>query len=477
MVFSSALFLTFFFPIVFFLYYLASNKHRNAILIFASLFFYAWGAPKFIYVLLPLTAIDFLLVNAMYKTTAGTRKKILLAGSIFINLGILAYFKYCNFFIENVNHILEYFGAKHLEWTQVALPIGISFFCFETLTYSIDAYRGVIKPLEKLTDYYLYIFFFPKLIAGPIVKFNLIEKQIPADGRVTDHLNIVEGFGRFCIGLAKKVLIANTMAEFADSYLNGGIESLNQLNSTSAWLAIISYTMQIYFDFSGYSDMALGMARMFGFNLPENFNNPYTAKSITEFWRKWHMTLGAWMKEYLYIPLGGNKVSKYKMYLNLWIVFLVSGLWHGASWNFVIWGAFHGFFLIMDRLFLEKFLNKAGSVIATIFTFLVVIIGWVFFRLDHFSEARLVIKKMFEFNFSDINIANASEFNVVLICALVFSFFTSFKIGKYIQDKVYYSGIFYNRPIISVVFFLCVFSLCLARITASGFNPFIYFRF
>ena len=475
MVFSGVIFLAFFFPIFIFCYHFAAEKHKNWIVLFTSLIFYAWGAPKFIYILLPLTAIDFYIVKYMYRLPSGVRKKLWLTASLLINLGILAYFKYSNFFIENVNQLLESAGISQVQWTYVALPIGISFFCFETLTYSIDAYRKVIKPLDKLTDYYLYIFLFPKLIAGPIVRFNLIENQIPSSGRTTCNDDIILGFWRFCLGLAKKILIANTMAEFCDSHLNG---DLANLSTSTAWLAMLAYTFQIYFDFSGYSDMALGIGRMIGFRLPENFDNPYTSRSISEFWRRWHMTLGGWMKEYLYIPLGGNKVkTKSRLYFNLWLVFLISGLWHGASWNFVIWGAFHGLFLILDRLFLLKVLEKIGSLPSTIITFVIVLLGWVFFRMESFGDATIIIQKLFSFNFSKIPLHQNREFYTILVLALVFSFFTSTAAGKAVQKKVYYTT---YTPLVSlgIVLLSCLtFMICLARITSSGFNPFIYFRF
>lgn len=475
MVFSSVIFLLFFFPLVFTVYRLAPLSVKNWVLLLASLVFYAWGAPKFIFVLLPLTAIDFVIVKKMYGMSEGRRKKAWLTFSILINLGILAYFKYANFFVDNVNAVLLELGVQQIEWVNVLLPIGISFFCFETLTYSIDAYRGVIRPLKNLWDYYLYIFLFPKLIAGPIVRFNLIEDQISPSGRITSNDDILLGFRRFAIGLAKKVLIANVMAEKADFYLGG---NLSELTSTTAWIGALAYTFQIYFDFSGYSDMALGMGRMMGFRLPENFDNPYTSKSISEFWRRWHITLGAWMKEYLYIPLGGNKVnSTWRLYFNLWLVFLISGLWHGASWNFVIWGAYHGLFLILDRLFLLRWLEKAGSIFSTIFTFLVVVIGWMFFRLDHFSDTLLVLEKMLSFEFTALPWFEFREFTAIFILAILFAFFTAFRKGKRIQELVYYT--LYSPKTTAAItgVSMLLFIVAVARITSSGFNPFIYFRF
>ncbi|MFM2208082.1 MAG: hypothetical protein RL213_2057 [Bacteroidota bacterium] len=475
MVFSSIIFLLYFFPFVFTAYRISPARFRNFLLLFASLVFYAWGAPKFIYLLLPLTAVDFLVVRKMYALPRGNAKRWWLTASILINMGILAYFKYANFFIDNVNMLLHSAGFREVGWTEVALPIGISFFCFETLTYSIDAYRGVIRPLEKLSDYYLYIFFFPKLIAGPIVRFNLIENQMQAGDRVTTNDDILLGFWRFMLGLAKKVLIANVMAEKADLYLDGDLDGLN---ATTAWIGMLAYTFQIYFDFSGYSDMALGMSRMLGFRLPENFDNPYTSKSISEFWRRWHMTLGGWMKEYLYIPLGGNKVdSRWRLYFNLWVVFLISGLWHGASWNFVIWGAFHGIFLVLDRLFLLKFLGRIGPVFSNIFTFFIVLLGWVFFRMETFSEALTVIRAMATFDFGSFGAYENREFLLVMSLAVLFSFFTAFRQGRRIQDLVYYTVYSPRTSLLVTALSVILFILCVGRITSSGFNPFIYYRF
>ena len=473
MVFSSVVFLLYFLPFFLLFYYLAAPQYKNYIILLFSLFFYSWGAPKFIFVLLPLTGVDFFIVRKMFSATTPGKRKWLLIASLSINLGILFYFKYCNFFIENINTVLAGFGAKNVQWTAVALPIGISFFCFETLTYSIDAYRRVIKPLDKLTDYYLYILLFPKLIAGPIVRFNLIGDQIHNRTETVDDR--LMGFFRFIIGLSKKVLIANVMGKMADTYFNG---NLHELNGTQAWVGILAYTFQIYFDFSGYSDMALGIARMIGFRLPENFDNPYISGSITEFWRRWHMTLGMWMREYLYIPLGGSRVkSKFRLYFNLWVVFLVSGLWHGASWNFVIWGAYHGLFLIMDRMFLLRFYERIGKIPSTIITFFIVVNGWVLFRIEKFSDAKLVFSKLFSFRIHWQAFSDDREFWLMFVLASLFAFLTLSKRGKRIQDKVYYSD--YSIRSYGLATFTCLslFIICIAAITSSGFNPFIYFRF
>jgi alginate O-acetyltransferase complex protein AlgI len=342
MVFSSIVFLYYFLPLFLIVYYAVGRNYKNAVILCGSIFFYAWGAPKFIFVILGTTVIDFYVVRLMDAAKQKRSKKLLLATSLCINLGMLFYFKYSNFFVENLNTILHSAGIQTLSWTKLVLPIGISFYTFETLTYVVDVYRGVHKPLKNFWDYQLYIILFPKLIAGPIIRFHEFADQVydHADHETID--NKLRGFYRFLIGLGKKVLIANAVGLAANKIFALPAE---QLGTMQAWFGALAYTFQIYFDFSGYSDMAIGLGLMMGFRFPENFNNPYTALSITDFWRRWHITLGAWMREYLYIPLGGNRVkSKGRLYLNLWLVFLASGLWHGAAWGFIIWGAYHGLF-------------------------------------------------------------------------------------------------------------------------------------
>ncbi len=473
MVFSSITFLLVFLPLFLMIYYLTPHKFRNITLLAFSIFFYSWGAPKFIFILLGSTFLDFYLVRWMHNTPRSSKKRFLLAFSIFINLGLLAFFKYANFFVENMNSILAQFGAENVQWTAIVLPIGISFYTFQTLTYSIDVYRGVHKPLDHAWDYVLYIIMFPQLIAGPIVRYNHVADQIVYRRETSDDRLL--GFYRFCIGLGKKVLIANTMGQTADLILNG---ELNELSMGMAWIGIIAYTFQIYFDFSGYSDMAIGLGRMIGFKFPENFNNPYISRSITEFWRRWHMTLGSWMRDYLYIPMGGSRVdTKRRLFFNLWFVFLVSGLWHGASWNFVIWGAYHGLFLIFDRLFLDSLLKKAGKFVSTAVTFFLVIMGWVIFRIEDFDQAAIFYSRLFSFDFEPIMWRTLLPFLITLVFALYFSFQTAFSRGKELCDKVfgevYSSRMKYVFLIVSVVFL----ALSIASITSSGFNPFIYFRF
>ena len=409
----------------------------------------------------------------MDKVTSNRQRRFLLLLSVSVNLGLLLYFKYSNFFIENVNSALSIFGDKQIHWTKLVLPIGISFYTFETITYVVDVYRKVHKPLTKFWDYQLYIILFPKLIAGPIIRYHELADQI--DDRTNNETidNKLTGFYRFAIGLGKKVLIANQMGLVADEIFG---KNYLELDTMTAWVGSLAYTFQIYFDFSGYSDMAIGLAKMMGFKFPENFNNPYVSGSITEFWRRWHMTLGSWMKNYLYIPLGGNKVSSGRLYFNLWIVFLASGLWHGASWSFIFWGAFHGFFLVIERAFLLKILHKIGKLPSVLITFFIVNTGWVFFRVEKISDAFMFLKRMFTNHF-DASISFDIEFKVYFIIACIFSFFTISKFTQKIQDSIFYDE--YNSikhiGVCSLALILFLFSV--SSITSSGFNPFIYFRF
>jgi len=442
----------------------------------SSVFFYAWGAPKFVFVVVGSVVIDYYIINMMYKSEVEKKRKWLLALSISINIGLLLFFKYANFFVENVNAVLHSFGINEVGWTAIALPIGISFYTFQTLTYSIDVYRGVHKPLKNPFQYLVYIMLFPQMIAGPIVRFNQIADQIENRKDLETIDNKLLGFFRFVIGLAKKVLIANVLGAEADRVFGLG-ES--DLGFSQAWIGVLAYTFQIYYDFSGYSDMAIGLGKILGFKFPENFNNPYISQSISEFWRRWHMTLGGWMKDYLYIPLGGNKVkSKKRLYFNLWFIFLVSGLWHGAAWNFIIWGAFHGFFLIIDRLFWLKIVEKIGKIPSIIITFFITVIGWVLFRAESLYQIKYYIKSMFSFN--DIKIDNlvSTEFWVILIIGVIFAFITAFKVGLKIEKFVFYKNDYkVNQALVIAFFVLVLLVLSISSITSSGFNPFIYYRF
>jgi alginate O-acetyltransferase complex protein AlgI len=474
MVFSSIIFIFLFLPFFFLVYFVTPKKFKNIVILSGSIFFYMWGAPKFIFVILGTTLVDFFVVRWMDNAQTKAKRKALLCLSVAINLGLLVYFKYSNFFIENVNYLLGSIGVTTIAWTKLVLPIGISFYTFETLTYVVDVYRRVHKPLNNFRDYQLYIILFPKMIAGPIIRFHDFADQIYDHTEHETADNRLRGLYRFFIGLGKKVLIANVMGANADVIFNTQFDSIS---TSTAWFGALSYTFQIYFDFSGYSDMAIGLALMMGFRFPENFNNPYTAVSVTDFWRRWHISLGNWMREYLYIPLGGNRVkSKWKLYFNLWLVFLASGLWHGAEWGFIIWGAYHGTFLVLERLFLGKWLAKVGR-FAFVYTFLVVMVGWVFFKTEHLTKGLDYLKRMFTWHPDNYLWLPDKEFMTILVIAAVCSFFTIPKRGQRIQDKIFYNS--YSLRL-HYVMLTCALLLCIvsaARITSSSFNPFIYFRF
>jgi alginate O-acetyltransferase complex protein AlgI len=476
MVFSSIVFLLYFFPLFFILYYLCPSKLKNALLLGGSIVFYSWGAPRFIFVILGTTILDFAFVQIMDRQTERKWRRLFLILSVSMNVGLLFYFKYANFFIDNINQAIAAAGFKPINLLQVVLPIGISFYTFESVTYVVDVYRKEHKPLTNFLNYQLYIILFPKLIAGPIIRYRDIADQITGRFSTFTYSYALRGFHRFVIGLCKKVMIANTLGAYADKVFD---IPANSLSSPVAWVGSICYTMQIYFDFSGYSDMALGIGQMLGFKFPENFNNPYISQSITEFWRRWHMTLGAWMKNYLYIPLGGNKVAtKRRLFFNLWVVFLLSGFWHGAAWTFITWGIFHGTFLVLERIGYSNFLKKTGKLPSILLTFLTVNFGWIFFREKSLHDSFHFLGSMFNFNRTvQFPTCNSADLIIFILLALLFSFFASFSPLEKIQNRIYHGTFSFAGNIafttISLVLLLC----CIALITSSSFNPFIYFRF
>ncbi|MGB0427367.1 MAG: MBOAT family O-acyltransferase [Flavobacteriales bacterium] len=474
MVFSSITFLLYFLPFFLICYALVPKSEKNLVLLLFSLIFYAWGAPRFIFLLVASTIIDFYLVNWMHKHPNLKKKKWILASSIFLNVGLLIYFKYANFFVENVNEIRLYFGSEAITWKEVLLPIGISFYTFQTLTYSIDVYRGLHPPLKNVQTYLVYILSFPQMIAGPIVRFNEVVNELL--DRNPTYSDRIHGLFRFSLGLFKKVMIANVLGFQADEIMDLDPKTLH---SVTAWIGILAYTFQIYFDFSAYSDMAIGLGKIMGFRFPENFNKPYISASITEFWRRWHITLGAWMKDYLYIPLGGNRVNnKARLYANLITVFLISGLWHGASWNYVLWGAIHGVFLMLDRMFLNRILHKTGKWIAVPFTFLVVVLAWVYFRIENIEQAHQYVEQLFAFQTNIEFQMPSSKFISIAIFALLLSFLALMPQLKTIEKQIYFPSAFTNSSLITFtclsVFFIVI---SVANISSVDFNPFIYFRF
>jgi alginate O-acetyltransferase complex protein AlgI len=474
MVFSSTIFLLYFLPLFFLLYYLTPKKIKNYVLLAGSIYFYSWGAPRFIFVILGTTLLDFILVKQMEKSNTTWKRKLLLIFSIVVNLSLLAYFKYLNFFIDNINEVLTGIGIHPMDSLKVVLPIGISFYTFETLTYVVDVYRKEHKPLDNFFHYLLYIILFPKLIAGPIIRYQELADQISGRMETFSYRNAMHGFFLFVIGLSKKVLIANTMGEFADVIFNDP----KALGAGIAWLGSVCYCMQLYFDFSGYSDMAIGLGKMMGFNLPENFLNPYISQSITEFWRRWHISLGKWMKNYLYIPLGGNRVSQTRVLFNLWLVFLLSGFWHGASWNFIFWGAFHGFFLILEKTSYGTWIKRIGKWPSIFLTFFIVNIGWIFFRSSSLQNAIQILSGLFNFNQSnEVILLNPLKIFSILALALFFAIIPATKWGQAIQNSFYYEELTVKRALLFIPITLFFFLICVSMIVSSSFNPFIYFRF
>jgi len=474
MLFSSFVFLFFFLPLFLLGYYLVPKRWKNAFILLCSLVFYAWGAPKFVLLLVGSSFLDYIFSQQISHHGRQKTKKILLFFSIFFNASLLLYFKYANFFVSELNHFLQFFDIENISLAKIILPIGISFFTFQKISYLVDVYRKIAKPAPNFSSYLLYVVLFPQLIAGPIIRYHDIHLQIQK--REHTREKFLEGVYRFCIGLAKKVLIADILAGLVNPIFD--LPS-SDLTMVFAWLGAIAYALQIYFDFSGYSDMAIGLCKMMGFDIPENFHMPYISRNFTEFWRRWHISLSQWMKEYLYIPLGGNRVSSARMYLNLWIVFLLSGLWHGASTTFIFWGAFHGFFLMLDKMFWLRISEYFKTFFNTLLTFLLLCLSWIFFRADTIADAFLYLQKMFfGTNVSQTLLydfaTNRSLF--MLAIALCISFFPAFRFYKKIQEmlqQISLHKILHGKFIFSLVL---LFMSILSMANAS-FNPFIYFRF
>ena len=469
MVFSSMVFLWIFLPIVFLLGMIIRRpKYQNIILLVASLIFYAWGEPRYVFLLLFSVTMNWAFGLCIDRFAA--HRKLFLVLAVVGNLGLLGYFKYCNFFLNTLDHLLPWVNIPR---TSIALPIGISFFTFQAMSYVIDLYRGEYKVQKNLLNLALYISFFPQLIAGPIVKYRDIDAQITH--RTISRQRIAEGFRRFLYGLAKKVIVSNLVAVSVDRIF--ALE-IGQMTGAAAWCGAILYTLQIYYDFSGYSDMAIGLGRMFGFDFLENFNYPYISSSIREFWRRWHISLSTWFREYLYIPLGGNRKGKTRTYVNLWIVFAMTGLWHGASWNFVGWGLYHGFFSVIERMGLGRFLKKV-PLLAHVYTLLVVVVGWVFFRVESVRLGLQVVERMFmpwRFTTSDVSLLTlVSPLTItvavlaILGCGLFQSLFSRGRLLTLAQKWKY------SLP--EAVFCVLLFLYCILLLASNTYNPFIYFRF
>jgi len=471
MVFSSMTFLWIFLPILLGLYFIVKEKkYRNFILLIFSLLFYAWGEPKYIVLMLLSIFINYILGILLDETQTKAERRFVLISAIVFNLGLLGYFKYFNFITTNINNIFK----TSITAKNIVLPIGISFYTFQIMSYIIDLYRGDIKVQKNILNLALYISFFPQLVAGPIVKYHDIEEQL--NNRVITIEKFANGIKRFTYGLSKKVILANSLGYMADSIFDSSIEIINM---PIAWLGVICYTLQIYFDFSGYSDMAIGLGKMFGFEFMENFNLPYISQSITEFWRRWHISLSTWFKEYLYIPLGGNRKGKLRTYINLGIVFFATGFWHGAAWNFIVWGLYNGFFLIIERIKLKELLDKNRfKFLNHIYSLLVIVVGWVLFRAKDLNSAFEYLKVMFtfenfEYYFDLTKIINMKNILIIII-AILFSgvlqkIFAKLKNREKIIE-------FYEKYLEIIVILILLF-ICILMLVNNTYNPFIYFRF
>ena len=483
MVFSSITFLFFFLPSVLLLYWLAGKNGRNLLLLAASLLFYAWGEG--VYLLLMLVSILGNYIGGRIIGNDGLPggRRLTLVAVVFFNLLILGFFKYATFLTENINLVLAILDLPLVNLHPVRLPIGISFFTFQALSYIIDVYRKRVVPQKKIVNLALYISLFPQLIAGPIVRYNDISKEI--DNRSLTAEKLAEGIQRFLFGLSKKVLLANPMGIVADQ-----IFSLpeTELTTPVAWLGAVCYTLQIYFDFSGYSDMAIGLGRMFGFRFPENFNYPYISRSIRSFWRRWHISLSSWFRDYLYISLGGNRLGDARTCLNLFAVFFLCGLWHGAAWTFIIWGLYHGFFLVLERTAWGRVLEKLWAPLRVIVTMLIVIFGWVIFRSETIPEAIGYLATMVGQGHADgsspsvfkyLNAKNQFELVMALVIALpVYPLVQNLwgrllvKLKGRSMQMCEALSCFAGFCLISALGYFSIISLA-----AGVYNPFIYFRF
>ena len=467
MVFSSTVFICVYLPLVLAGYYICPKRWRNLFLLAVSLVFYAWGEPVYVLLMMFSIAINYVAGILINRQDDEKKKKIILAVSVVVDLGLLGVFKYTDFVLESIN---KAFGAN-IDLLYLALPIGISFYTFQAMSYTIDVYRGNVKVQKNLIDFGMYITMFPQLIAGPIVRYSDVEEQLHE--RSVDVKQFSEGICRFTVGLGKKVLLANQIgAVWNEAYSLGGESSV-----LMAWIGALAFTFQIYFDFSGYSDMAIGMGKMLGFKFPENFNYPYQSVSITDFWRRWHMTLSSWFKEYLYIPLGGNRKGKKRQILNLLIVWSLTGLWHGAGWNFLMWGVYYFILLTIEKLFLLKKLDKAPKALQHVYALLLIVIGWVIFACDDVHVLLSYLGSMFGAN------GFIGGMDIYYLTTRAVMFVILALASTQLPDKLFNKAL--SGPNVSEKTAFCVRAAgCLLLLVVSmafligdSYNPFLYFRF
>jgi alginate O-acetyltransferase complex protein AlgI len=479
-VFNSPIFVFLFLPLILLLYYAMPRKGRNALLLSASLLFCAWGDVYSLRVLVTSILGNYVLGLIMDRTDSRKSKRVVLGLAVSLNLALLLYFKYLKFAIANVA-ALGLAASGHFDFSGWHLPLGISFFTFAAIAYQVDIYAERTRADRNLVDFGLYLSHFAKLIAGPIVRYRDVAAELKT--RETTLEGFAEGARRFVIGLGKKVLVANSVAVFADE----AFKSPGGIDMPTAWLGIACYTIQLYFDFSGYSDMAIGLGRMFGFTFMENFNYPYISQSIHEFWRRWHISLSTWFRDYLYIPLGGNRVSEVRMYVNLALVFLLCGLWHGASWNFIVWGAYHGVFLIMERAGLGRALKRAWRPVRHLYAVVAIMIGWVFFRADDLTQAVSYLHAMFSFSFDSFDYYYMNFVNKQLLLVLMVGIIGSAPVlglpGR-LRERLARRNkgrmlSFYdlNSSVITVALVICLFIASAMQLAVSTYSPFIYAKF
>lgn len=473
MVFSSLLFLFRFLPCVLILYYIAPGRLRNIILFLFSLFFYAWGEPWYVFLMLFSITMDFTvgrLIN-YYKSNGGIRQaRRCLMVSVIINLGILLFFKYADFMIGSVNAV----SGLSIPLPGIPLPIGISFFTFQTMSYTIDVYRGNTKVQKNWIHYGTYVTMFPQLIAGPIVQYKTIARQMQERRENTD--DFAAGINRFMIGLGKKVLLANNIGLLWDTV---AALPMQEIPVMTAWLGALAFTFQIYFDFSGYSDMAIGLGKMFGFHFLENFNYPYVSKSITEFWRRWHISLSSWFREYVYIPLGGNRKGVTRQIRNILIVWLLTGIWHGAAWNYVLWGIYYGVFLILEKFIFGRYLKKMPGFLQRIYTLLIVIVGWILFKCEDIAFGGTFLRAMFGGygqGLFDRQTIYLLYNNIILMIILVLGS-TTIPVRLAEKAKTCLQESSWTVTVIKCAFYAGVFLISAAYLVDASYNPFLYFKF
>ncbi|AXU51782.1 MBOAT family O-acyltransferase [Clostridioides difficile] len=471
MIFSSLTFLFAFLPVVFILYFLVNDKLKNFVLLLTSLFFYAWGEPKYIFLMLGSIVVNYIFG---LKVSSDNKKeqKLWLTLSVIFNISLLVIFKYSNFFVDNFNALFN----SHISIPTIALPLGISFFTFQTMSYVIDVYRKDGRVQRNIFDLALYVSLFPQLVAGPIVRYQTVDEQISK--RIYSNEKFAVGVNRFICGLAKKVILANQLGMVADGVFSANIANLSIAES---WLGIICYTLQIYFDFSGYSDMAIGLGKIFGFDFLENFNYPYISQSVSEFWRRWHISLSSWFRDYVYIPLGGNRVSPIKQYTNLFVVWSLTGIWHGANWTFLTWGIYYGILISIEKVFLGKLLKKVPQIFRHIYLILIVMIGWVFFRADNIVQASEFVQVLFGVGSNPICnnsfIMYINDYGYIIILSIIFAIPIIPKLKSILKSKtkkLVESNFVY---MLHSTFLVALMFIVVVILINSTYNPFLYFRF